>query len=224
MSTNEQIARVIAAQIKYQRGLAKLDQADLAEVADVTTRQIGRYENAEQVPAADKMQAMADRMGISVAALYRPLPKGPDLNGLWYTSCFVTVDDIRRVDTNSLYLVQDGDLLIMDAERAQGDQALEVGDYAYTGELRLHRATNILTGWYESDDSNVNAAGSYFFALHPKGTYGTGRWDGKDLDGIVCHDWATIARTKEVAEQLLSALEHHQGNLPTWPKLSKTSP
>ncbi|KZM68873.1 helix-turn-helix domain-containing protein [Nocardia terpenica] len=220
---NAAIREAIAGRIAYHRIQKKVDQAVLAAAVGVSDRQMRRYENAEQEPPASVMLMIADHLEVSVAELYRPLPQGPRLGGRWYTSNYSFKDGVRRVDTAALMLTQDGDLLLIDADRAQGENAIEAGDFAFTGELRLHRGTNTLTGYYESSDEGVITAGSYYFKLHVQGTHAVGYWSGDDYDGPCVHSWAILARTKELAEQLLSAVDAHtddQGNLTSWPKVT----
>ncbi|NNH72494.1 helix-turn-helix transcriptional regulator [Nocardia uniformis] len=224
---NAAIRSAIGGRILFHRSEKKVEQADLAVAVGVTPRQMRRYETGEQEPKASTLYAIADYLEISVAKLYKPAPKGPRLDGRWYTSNFSFKDGVRRVDTTELEISQDEDLLLLDAGRAQGDNAIQAGDYAFTGELRLHRGTNSLIGFYESSDEGVTTAGSYFFKLHVQGTHAVGYWCGDDYDGPCVHSWATLARTEEHAVQLLSSVEAHtdaQGNLTTWPKISSPSP
>ncbi|WP_029897789.1 helix-turn-helix transcriptional regulator [Nocardia brasiliensis] len=204
--------------IAHYRNRKGLTQEQLGKAVGVTGRQITRYEAGEQEPTLRVAANIADILGVSLTELAGRINTGPDLSGEWWASWQTWKDDIERIDTHPLHVVQDGDYLILDGERAQGENAIEIGDYAWVGELRFHRITGGLLGWYESNDEGVRTAGSYYFALHPQGQHAIGIWAGLDYDGIVVRGWGALARTQAVAEQQLLAVKDMTGNLRTWPK------
>ncbi|WP_069163162.1 helix-turn-helix domain-containing protein [Nocardia altamirensis] len=226
MSAKDRIAKNIAhfrnRVINPQTG-EPMTQAELAEAVGVSQRQIGRYEQGDQEASGSILDKIAEALGIAPGQLFGRPHTGPDLSGRWWVSCQVWKDSIERVDTNAVMIIQDGDFLSLDGERAQGENAIEAGDYAWVGELTHRRATRTLIGWYESADEGTDYSGSYCFTLHPQGTHAIGQWCGPDYDGIVVYGWAVLARTEELAEQQLAAAiadAEPNGNLLTWPKTS----
>ncbi|MET7772416.1 helix-turn-helix transcriptional regulator [Nocardia sp. NPDC005366] len=209
--------------IEHYRIRKGLTQSRLAELAGVTARQIGRYEEGSQAPTLPVAVKLADALGISLTELAGRASTGPSLGGEWWASWQTWKDGEERIDTHPLHIAQDGDFLILDGERAQGENALELGDYAWVGELRLHRDTGTLLGWYESNDEGVRTAGSYYFALHPQGQHAIGIWAGLDYDGIVVRGWGVLARSQAVAEQQLLAVKDQKENLKTWPTTATSS-
>ena len=203
--------------ILHHRTRKGMTQQQLGDLAGVTARQIGRYEDGDQHPTLPVAVKLADALGVSLTELAGRTTAGPHLGGEWWASWQTWKDGVERIDTHPLHVIQDGDFLVLDGERAQGENAIEEGDYAWVGELRLHRSTGTLIGWYESNDEGVRTAGSYYFALHPQGEHAVGIWAGLDYDGIVVRGWGALARSRAVAEQQLLAIKDETGNLRTWP-------
>jgi DNA-binding XRE family transcriptional regulator len=200
-----------------------MTQKQLADAVGVSHRQIGRYEQGDQEAPGSVLDKIAEVLGIAPGQLFGRKHTGPDLSGRWWVSCQVWKDGIERVDSNAVMIVQDGDILTLEGDRAQGENAIAAGDYAWVGELTHRRATRTLIGWYESADEGTDYSGSYCFILHPQGTHAIGQWCGPDYDGIVVYGWAALARTQELAEQQLAAAiadAEPNGNLRTWPKTS----
>jgi transcriptional regulator with XRE-family HTH domain len=221
MANKETIAR----NIQRYRERKGLTQEQLADLVGVSKRQIGRYEQAESEPPASIFLKIADVLEVSTAELGGQPPSGPNLGGEWWAAWQTWKDEVERIDIHPMHVRQEGDFLILDGDRAQGEDAIAIGDYAWRGELRLHRPTSTLLGWYESNDEGTNTAGAYYFKLHPQGTHAPGYWVGEDYDGIVVHGWGVIARTEELAEQQIAAMiangslpENPTGNLRTWLK------
>jgi hypothetical protein len=61
-------------------------------------------------------------------------------------------------------------------------------------------------GWYRSTDAAVRSKGTMYFALHPHGDHAYGRWVGLSYDGLVVTGWSALARTREMAQQIMSDL------------------
>ncbi len=217
----EQLGRNIA----YYRERKGLSQPELASLVGVTTKQISRYERAEQELSATKLYRIADVLSVSTLELRSREPSGPDFNGLWWGAFQVFKDDRERVDLHPTHVVQEGNYLSLQGDRAQGANAIAEGDYAWDGHLVYDAATGTLIGGYRSDDEGVRSIGVYYFALHPQGTHACGFWGGTDYDGIGVRCWAAMARDRDLAEQQLAATirdakANPAGNLRTWPKTS----
>jgi transcriptional regulator with XRE-family HTH domain len=188
--------------IRRRRAELDMSQAELAASVGVATRQIRRYETGEQQPVFSVAVAIADALRISIAQLAGKLDHDLDLSGDWWAGWQTWKDDAGRVDTHTLEIVQRGDLLQLDANRAA---PVEEGSYRWRGELRLwdHEA---LMGWYHSTDAAVRSKGTMYLALHPHGTHAWGRWVGMSYDGPVISGWGAIARTQEQAHQVVHDL------------------
>jgi transcriptional regulator with XRE-family HTH domain len=211
--------------IEHYRRNAGLSQPALAEQVGTTTKQISRYELGQQELSATKLFRIADALGVSTLELRTREQPGTDFSGRWWFACQVWKDDEERVDLHPTRIVQEGNYLTLEGDRAQGDHAIEEGDYAWTGHLVFDAATGTLIGGYRSNDEGVRTIGYYYFSLHPQGTHAPGHWGGHDYDGIGVRGWAVMARDKDLAEQQLAATirdanANPAGNLKTWPKTS----
>lgn len=188
--------------IRRRRAELGLSQAQLAMAVGVDARQIRRYESGEQQPLLSVAVAIADALDISIAQLAGKISHQLDLSGEWWATWQTWKDDAPRIDTHPLVIVQRGDLLQLDADRAI---PLEEGSYRWRGELRLWDS-EALMGWYHSTDAAVRSKGTLYFALHPHGTYAWGRWVGMSYDGPVVSGWGAIARTRDQGDQVVSDL------------------
>ena len=104
-----------------------------------------------------------------------------------------------RIDTHTLEIHQNGEVLQLDADRAV---PVAEGSYRWQGELRLwdHEA---LIGWYHSTDAAVRSKGTLYLSLQPHGDCAWGRWVGMSYDGPVVSGLGSIARTEELATQVV---------------------
>lgn len=172
MNAKDRIAQNIAyfrnKTVNPETGVPPMTQEQLADAIGMTKRQVGRYEQGDQEPSGSTLDKIADALNLAPGQLFRRTQTGPDLSGLWWVSCQVWKDGVERVDTNAVMVLQDGDHLTLDSDRAQGENAIEAGDYAWVGELVHRRATRTLIGWYESADEGTDYSGSYCFTLHPQ--------------------------------------------------------
>lgn len=218
MSTTKEL---IGANIAYYREAAGLSKEELGEQVRRTRRQISRYEQADQEPTATVLDAIADALDVSVAQLLGRKGSGPDLSSLTWASWQTWQDGIERIDTHPMRVIHDGNHLALVGERAQGEMAIELGDYAWVGELIYRPTTSTLIGWYESNDEGTNYSGGLSFTLHPQGTHAIGHWSGPDYDGIHVFGWGVLARSRELAEQQLLAVKDLRENLRTWPKTTQ---
>jgi transcriptional regulator with XRE-family HTH domain len=186
--------------IRRRRTELGMSQAQLAAAVGVDARQIRRYEGGEQQPLLTVAVAIADALNISIAQLAGKINHELDLSGDWWAAWQTWKDGAPRIDTHPLVIVQRGELLQLDADRAI---PVEEGSYRWRGELRLWDS-EALMGWYHSTDAAVRSKGTLYLALHPHGTYAWGRWVGMSYDGPVVTGWGSIARTQEQANQVVS--------------------
>ena len=61
-------------------------------------------------------------------------------------------------------------------------------------------------GYYAAADGNVRSKGTMFFVLHAQGEHAHGRWVGLSYDGPVVSGYATLARTQEQAQAVMTRL------------------
>jgi transcriptional regulator with XRE-family HTH domain len=188
--------------IKHRRTELGLSQAQLAKAAGISLRQLARYEAGEQQPVLSAAVALANALQISLIQLAGQVTYGLDLSGTWYCAWQTWKDSVPRVDVHSLEILQSGDLLQLDADRAL---PVSEGSYRWRGELRLWD-NEALIGWYRSTDAAVRSKGSLYLALHPHGTYAWGRWVGMSYDGEVVTGWGAIARTDDEAHRVVKDL------------------
>ena len=188
--------------IKARRMALHLSQTELAKTAGVSVRQLARYEAGEQQPVLSAAVALADALHISLIQLAGQVTYGLDLSGTWYCAWQTWKDSVPRVDVYSLEILQSGDLLQLDADRAL---PVSEGSYRWRGELRLWD-NEALIGWYRSTDAAVRSKGSLYLALHQHGTYAWGRWVGMSYDGEVVTGWGAIARTDDEAHRVVKDL------------------
>ena len=193
--------------IRARRAALGLSQAELARAANVSVRQLARYEAGEQQPVLSAAVALADALGISLAQLAGQVTHDLDLGGTWWAAWQTWKDGIPRIDTHPLEVHQRGELLQLDAERAR---PVEEGSYRWRGELRLWD-NEALMGWYRSTDGAVRSKGTMYLALHPHGTHAWGRWVGMSYDGIVITGWGAMARTDNHVRQLVQDLIDTKG-------------
>ena len=115
-------------------GAIGLSQAQLADRAKVSLRQLARYEAGEQQPVLSAAVALADALGISLTQRAGQISYDLDLSGDWWAGWQTWKDGQPRVDTHTLEISQRGEVLQLLAERAT---PLAEGSYRWQGELRL---------------------------------------------------------------------------------------
>ena len=170
-------------------------------------RQIARYESGEQQPVLSVAAALAEALDISLNQLAGQYTDDLDLSGAWWASWQTYKDGVSRVDTHSMVISQRGERLYIDADRAR---AVEEGSYRWRGELRLWDNESLM-GWYRSVDAAVRSKGTIYFALHPHGTHGWGRWVGLSYDDLVVTGWAAMARERTGAHAAVESLIETEG-------------
>ena len=188
--------------IRLRRKELGLSQAQLAEKAGISPRQLARYEAGEQQPVLTAAVNLADALQISLAQLAGQVTYDLDLSGTWWCAWQTRKDGAPRIDVHSLEVHQRGELLQLDAERAL---PVAEGSYRWRGELRLWD-NEALMGWYRSTDAAVRSKGTLYLALHQHGTYAWGRWVGMSYDGPVITGWGALARTPDEAQRVVQDL------------------
>jgi transcriptional regulator with XRE-family HTH domain len=194
--------------IKRRRTELGLSQTGLANKANISIRQLARYEAGEQQPVLSAAVALAEALGVSLAQLAGQVTYDLDLSGSWACSWQTSKDGVSRVDTHRLEVHQLGDLLQLDAERAL---PVAEGSYAWHGELRLWD-NEALIGWYRSTDAAVRSKGSLYLALHPHGGHAWGRWVGMSYDGAVISGWGVMARDQDQSQKVMQDLIKSEGH------------
>lgn len=197
--------------IRAHRQRLKLSQADLAAAVGISTRQVGRYEKGEDEPGLSVAVKLADVFDISLGQLVGQEHRGLDLSGQWHAAWQTWKDGSERIDVHGLGVRQEGELLWLNAERAQ--VSVEQGTYAWDGELRLWD-NDVLIGWYVSTEAAVRSKGSIYFKLHPHGLFAAGRWVGLSYDGDIITGFGAMAREASDAEGAVRDLIEQGG--PLW--------
>ena len=143
-----------------------MSQAQLAEAADVGTRQIARYESGDSEPGLGVALRLAEALGISLTHLAGQIRSGLDLSGEWWAGWQNRKNGEEWIAVQRVEAVQTGDLLSLTAERTR---PVDEGGYNWDGELRLWD-NQALIGWYRAADGAVQSKGSMYFALQRHGT------------------------------------------------------
>lgn len=181
--------------IRSRRAALGLSQAQLAQRAGVSLRQLARYEAGEQQPVLSAAADLAEALGISLTQLAGQVSYDLDLSGAWWAAWQTWKDGKPRIDTHELEIHQRGEVLQLNAQRAT---PVEEGSYQWQGELRLWD-NEALIGWYRSTDAAVRSKGTLYLSLLPHGNLAWGRWVGMSYDGLVVTGWGALARTAELA-------------------------
>lgn len=188
--------------IRSRRQALGLSQAELAKAAEVSLRQLSRYEAGDQQPAFSVAVAIAEALGISLSQLAGQVSYELDLSGDWWAGWQTWKDGEPRIDTHAMKVHQRAELLQLEAERAA---PVAEGSYQWRGEFRLWD-NEALIGWYRSTDAAVRSKGSMYLALHPHGTHAWGRWVGMSYDGHVITGFGAIARTDDGVRKIVQDL------------------
>jgi transcriptional regulator with XRE-family HTH domain len=189
--------------MRHLRREAGLSQAGLAAAAGVHLRQIHRYESGEQQPALGIAHRLAVALGVTLDELAGVPSDRVKLEGAWWAAWQTFNEGRQIIAAQPVGLSQHGSTIQIEAlERSREN---ERGGYLWRGELRLWDG-QVLMGYYAAADGNVRSKGTMFFVLHTQGEYAHGRWTGVSYDGPVISGYATLARTQEEAQTVMSRL------------------
>lgn len=168
--------------IRSRRATLGMSQAELAQRAEIAVRQVARYEAAEQQPAFNVAQKIAEALDLTLDELAGSYSDSLDLSGDWHMSWQTWKDGQEYYTVQRVHVAQKHDRLILVAERGHG--TLEDGYYAWRGELRIWD-NNILIGWYAASDGASRSKGALTFILNPQGIKAGGIWTGISHDGLL---------------------------------------
>src|SRR3954451_452612 len=189
--------------IRRLRQEAGLSQAGLAAAAGVHQRQINRYESREQQPALNVAHRLAVALGVGLDELAGVPSDRVNLNGTWWAAWQTFNEGQQVIATQPVGLSQHGSTIHIEALERSIEN--ERGGYLWRGELRVWDA-QILMGYYAASDGNVRSKGTMYLVLHAQGDYAHGRWVGLSYDGPVVSGYATLARTREQVQALMTRL------------------
>ena len=68
-------------------------------------------------------------------------------------------------------------------------------------------------GWYASNDGSIRAKGTMYFVVHPHGLNMSGRWVGLGYDNQIMTGFASMAHSREEAEETMTRLIHSGGEV-----------
>src|SRR5215472_6454414 len=196
--------------LRQRRAERGMSQRDLATAAGVDVRQIRRYEAGEQQPLLSVAVAIADALGISVAELAGKPSHRIKLSGMWWASWQTSRSGDEKIASQQVEIKQEGDLLQV-ATITRGLSEAE-GGYHWSGELRLWD-NEVLMGWYAANDGSIRSKGTMYFVLHPHGLNMSGRWTGLGYDDQVMTGFASMAHSREEAEEAMARLIHSDGEV-----------
>jgi transcriptional regulator with XRE-family HTH domain len=189
--------------IRRLRQEAGLSQAGLASAAGIHLRQIHRYESGDQQPALGVAHRLAVALGVTLDELAGVPSDRVKLEGTWWTAWQTFNDDAEVIATQPVGLTQHGSTVQIEALERSTEN--ERGGYLWRGELRLWDG-QVLMGYYAAADGNVRSKGTMYLVLHAQGDYAHGRWVGLSYDGPVVTGYATLARTQDDAQAVMTRL------------------
>src|SRR4051794_41393484 len=96
--------------LRSRRVALGLSQAELAERAGVSSRQLARYEAGEQQPVLSAAVALAEALGISLTQLAGQVSYDLDLSGDWWAGWQTWKNGESRIDTHTLEINQRGEI------------------------------------------------------------------------------------------------------------------
>ena len=189
--------------LRRLRQEAGLSQAGLAAAAGVHLRQIHRYESGEQQPALDVAQRLASALGVTLDELAGGSSDRVTLDGNWWAAWQTFSDGEQIIATQPVGLSQHGSTISIEALERSSEN--ERGGYLWRGELHLWDG-QVLMGYYAAADGNVRSKGTMYLVLHAHGEHAHGRWVGLSYDGPVVSGYATLARSQEQAQAIMTRL------------------
>lgn len=203
--------------IRRLRQNMKLSQAELGSRVGSDQKTISRVEAGAE-PGLLLSIRLAEFFRVSVHTIAAIEHRGPDLTGDDWWAGWQTwgTGDVERIDVHELRIVQDGEFLKLEGDRAR---SIAEGSYAWTGEMRIHDGEALL-GWYVAADGSVRSKGTMYMSLHPHGQMMVGSWTGQSFAGLIVRGWAAISRNREQVQPLIDSLIANNGNLKAWPTIS----
>lgn len=192
--------------IRGRRTALGMEQSDLADAIGSTARQVSRWENNAQEPAASNVRRIARALGVSTDELLGEMPMGLDLSGRWHAAWDTSRDRVPVVDRHTIDATHRGIEFTFAA----------TGDYLWSGTLR--HVDGSLMGAYLSTERNKMYRGSLYFTLAEDGSAAIGRWSGLWADGLVGGGWGVLARDEDRADRLMDTIQAHEGPLTEWPR------
>jgi transcriptional regulator with XRE-family HTH domain len=218
--SDENTENVTGVAIRRRRMELGLSQAQVAEAAGVTIRQIRRYEAGDQQPLLSVGVAIARALQMSVLELVGDLPSHRvNLTGEWWMSWQTSSNGRDQVTAQTVQFMQQDDLITMQTTSrgtvdSDGEQrvplTVENGGYHWRGELRLWD-NRTLIGWYAANDGGVASKGSLYFGLHTHGDIARGIWTGTSRDGDLLSGWGALGSSEDQVVQLVRELKATRG-------------
>lgn len=205
--------------IKTRRQVLGMSQPELAAAAEISTRQLARYEDASAPtqPPLDVAAQLAEVLGVSLLTLAGHGVPGLNLPGTWFSAWQTWMDGAERVEMERLTIRQDGEFvrIIGEADPSHTD----TGSYSWVGEARLIRGRS-LCGWYVATADGISSNGTIQLVFSTQGTIALGRWCGLSHDGISESGWGAMASSEALARAALAAIADTRGTLREFPDLS----
>lgn len=218
-NTNATIGEVM----RRRRAELGMSQTDLATAAEVTVRQIRRYESGDQQPLLSVGIAIARALKLPVLELVGV--GGPDrlnLSGEWWMSWQTSKDGFAQVTAQTVQFTQQEDELVHMQTTSRGTVnqpdgervpiTVDMGGYHWAGELRIWDR-RILMGWYSANDGAVGSKGTLFFALHTHGQQAGGIWTGISHDGDLLSGWGALGQSEDDVVGAVHQLKESRGAL-----------
>ena len=196
--------------IRQRRSELGMSQAELGAKVGVDKRQIRRYESGDAQPTLPIARAIAHALGISIDELAGEGTHRVNLTGHWWASWQTSRSGAEKIATQEVEIKQEGSTLHL-TTLTRG-LSVEEGGYLWSGELRLWD-NEILMGWYASNDGSIRSKGTMYFVLHPHGLNMSGRWVGLGYDDQVMTGFASMAHSREEAEEAMARLIHSDGEV-----------
>lgn len=192
--------------IRDRRTALGLGQVALGERCGVSERQIGRWENGTQEPAATSCIRLAQALNLTFEQLFGQAAVGLDLSGKWFAAWDTTRAGEPVIDRHTITAQHKGGGVAFAAD----------GGYLWSGDLRT--VDGSLMGTYLSSERDQMYRGSLYFLLAPDGDAAIGRWSGLWADGLVGSGWGVLARDAARADALLKIVMAAEGPLTEWPR------
>lgn len=187
--------------------------AELARRADINYRQVHRFLSGAREPSAGEFKRIADALDSSLDRLAGAESSVVDLAGAWWACWQSWQSGSERATPHEVAITQRGDHLVMVATTR--GTSVEQGGYLWRGEARLYDNEAVI-GAYVAAEGAIRSKGALYFALHPHGQEGRGRWVGLSHDGPIVSGWAAMAKTEQavagIMEELRTRTDPRTGN------------